>query len=420
MKTAIVSGALANKPSNGGNAWSRLSWVQGLRQFGFEVWFIEQISGEACIDASGASTSFEASCNLAFFKSVMRQFGLSNTSALICLDQGLIHGMPLRQLTARLRNTSLLFNMGGHLQCPELARCAACRIFFDDDPGYTQFWHATGDLVLQPGDHDFFYTLGRNIGTSECTIPTSNISWRHTRPPVVLKEWPACAPGTPWSKDTRRPGVVCSRSLDSAKPNSALGRCPPGSNRFTTVASWRGAYGPVEFGGRSYGVKAHEFRKFIELPWRSGHPFEIALQIHPADRKDLNSLRANHWQMADPNHVSDSPDAFRHYVQTSAAEFSVAQGVYVDTRSGWFSDRTVRYLASGRPALVQDTGWSRHYPVGEGLLAFGTMDEALEGIAQITRHYVQHCRAARRLAAEFFDATQVVGRLLEDIGIKPP
>jgi hypothetical protein len=191
-------------------------------------------------------------------------------------------------------------------------------------------------------------------------------------------------------------------------------------DRFTTVASWRGAYGPVEHKGRTYGVKAHEFRRFIGLPGRSGHACEIALQIHPGDHKDLDALLAHGWQVVNPRKVAGSPDDFRRYVQASGAEFSVAQGIYVDTNSGWFSDRTVRYLASGGPALVQDTGISRHYPVGEGLLTFRTMEEAIEGADRIVKDHAAHCRAARRVAEECFDSDRVIGRLVAEVGLELP
>ena len=157
-------------------------------------------------------------------------------------------------------------------------------------------------------------------------------------------------------------------------------------------------------------------RRDIELARRVEGPFEIALQIHPADQKDLEALLANGWRIVDPRTVADTPDAFRSYVQGSGAEFSVAQGIYVDTNSGWFSDRTVRYLASGRPALVQDTGFGRHLPAGEGLVSFRSLEEAIEGAARIREDYRSHAQAARRIAEQYFSIEGVIARLLKDIG----
>jgi hypothetical protein len=190
---------------------------------------------------------------------------------------------------------------------------------------------------------------------------------------------------------------------------------PAALDRFTTIASWRGPFGPIEHGGRAYGLKVHEFRRVIGLPARSDTRFEIALDIDPADDRDLRALRADGWQVVDPRTVAGDPDAFRAYVQGSGAEFSVAQGVYVDTRCGWFSDRTTRYLASGRPALVQDTGFSETLPVGDGLVAFRTLDEAAAGAADIASRYAEHCEAARRIAEEHFDARHVLARFCEQV-----
>jgi hypothetical protein len=120
-----------------------------------------------------------------------------------------------------------------------------------------------------------------------------------------------------------------------------------------------------------------------------------------------------------PAEVAGTPGDFRRYVQESAAEFSVAQAVYVDTGSGWFSDRTVRYLASGRPALVQDTGFTPRYPCGDGLLAFTTPGEAEAGARAILDDYEHHCRSARHLAEELFSAERVLGRMCEEDGVAP-
>jgi hypothetical protein len=405
VSTAIISGAIANKPSNGGNTWSRMSWVTGLRRLGFEVCFVEQISRTSSVDAAGAVTPFASSVNLAYFRDVMEQFGLAQSSALIFENGEQIHGLPLAKLAALAQQSSLLFNISGHLTQPDIKNHAKCKVYYDDDPGFTQFWHAASNPGARLADHDFYFTIGENIGAPDCPIPTGDIYWRHTRPPVVLEEWPAMG------------------SSEREVGNSNFGERETINktfDRFTTVASWRGAFGPVQYDGKTYRLKVHEFRKFIELPRRSGRKFEIALLIHASDQKDLDALLAHDWQIADPKQVAGSPDDFRRYVQTSGAEFSVAQGIYVDTNSGWFSDRTVRYLASGKPALVQDTGFSRHIPVGEGLLTFRTMDEAVDGAERIVRDYPRHCRAARRLAEEYFDSNKVIAALATEIGLKLP
>jgi hypothetical protein len=180
-------------------------------------------------------------------------------------------------------------------------------------------------------------------------------------------------------------------------------------DRFTTVATWRAPYGPID----SYGLKHHQWRTFLHLPTEAKLPFEAALAIDNADAADHNALDAQGWRLVDPAAAAD-PDGFRHYVQGSGAEFSVAQGIYVETRSGWFSDRTVRYLASGKPALVQDTGFTDVLPAHEGLIAFSTVGEAVEGARAIADDYKRHALAARVIAEEYFDSDQVLASMLED------
>lgn len=385
MTTAIVSGALANKPLNGGNAWAILSWLRGLQRLRFHVYFVEQISRLCCVDAGRNPTNFENSVNVAYFDRVMSAYGLDKSAALIYENGERTHGLTFPDLMELLAGADLLVNISGHLTLEPLKRIVHKRLYLDLDPGFTQFWHASGNKGARLEGHDYYYTIGENVGTSGCSIPVGNIPWRKVRQPAVLEDWPPVS------------GKI--------------------ADRFTTIASWRGPYGTVSYDGRSYGLKVHEFRKFIELPERVPQGFELALDIHPADGKDVKSLCQHGWQLTDPRIVAHDPAAFQRYVQSSGAEFSAAQGIYVETASGWFSDRTVRYLASGKPALVQDTGFSRNYPVGKGLFSFHTLDEAVQGAESIAADYDRHSRAARALAEEFFDSDKVLGHLIEEIDL---
>jgi hypothetical protein len=383
MSVVVVAGALANKLHNGGAAWTRLSWALGLKALGFEVAFVEQIRADVCVDAAGRPCAFEDSANREYFRRVTEQFGLSDLAALIC-DDGAVHGLTPAELDHVIRSAVALVNITGLLTHPRMG-CIPRRIYIDLDPGYTQFWHATGNPGPRLEGHNVFYTVGENIGRPDCPIPTGGIPWRPIRQPLVLAHWPACAPGKPF--------------------------------RFSTIASWRGPYGPAQYSGTTYGQKVHEFRRFVGLPRRVRQRFEIALDIDPADERDLVALHDHGWHVVAPRVVAPDPTAFRQYVQDSGAEFSVAQGIYVATESGWFSDRTVRYLASGRPALVQDTGFSRNYPVGEGLVTFRSLDDAVAGAERIARDHVGHGRAARAIAEAYFDSDRVLGRMLDETGL---
>jgi hypothetical protein len=196
------------------------------------------------------------------------------------------------------------------------------------------------------------------------------------------------------------------------RPPPAAARDDQGRLRFTTVASWRGPYGPVELDRRRFGLKVHEFRKYLTMPWLVDASFEAALSIHPDEVDDLQRLHRAGWCLHDPRTVAGTPETFRDFVVASGAEFSVAQGVYVDTGSGWFSDRTVRYLASGRPALVQDTGFTATLPHGCGLVPFRDLDEARVGAEAIADDYVTHCESARAIAVEAFDSDVVLAEFL--------
>lgn len=386
MRTIVVSGAIANKPFNGGEAWVRLSWVRGFQRLGFRVVFVEQLAPRASVDAAGAPAPFEQSVNLTYFRSVVDWAGLTGSAALLDENGQVSEGLALSDLLDVASSADLLVNISGHLTLEPLASKFRRTAYIDIDPGFTQFWHADGTAPIRP--HDHYFTIGENIGSAGCDIPTGAIRWRVVRQPVVLEDWP-----------------VVSSDTDN----------PP---RFTTVANWRGPFGRVTFAGRTYGLKLHEFRKCIDLPRRvPAATFGLALDIHPAEVNDLAQLRDNGWRLTDPKAAAATPEAFRRFVQTSSAEFSVAQGIYVESNSGWFSDRTTRYLASGKPALVQDTGFSRHLPCGAGLVPFRTVEEAAAGAERIVSDYAMHCAAARAVADTCFDSDLVLSRMLAEVGI---
>jgi hypothetical protein len=383
MNTIVVAGALANKVGNGGEAWVRLSWATGLARLGADVHLVEEIDSANCIDAFGRQCDVEQSVNLAFFRETTASQGLTAT---LLADDDRTFGASLAELDDLAVAADLLVNISGHLHRPELLRRFRRRAYVDIDPGFTQLWHAAGINGLGLEQHHLHFTIGENIGSPACDLPTGGIAWIPTRQPVVLDDWP----------------VVPSTQ----------------TNPLTTVASWRGAYGPVEHAGRMLGVKAHEFRKYLDLPDLVEQRLELALDIHPGDEVDRRRLLDHGWQLVDPRERAGSPERFRRYVQNSSGEFSVAQEVYVTTRSGWFSDRTVRYLASGKPALVQDTGFGRQLPVGIGLVAFSTVEEAVLGAKSIESDYLEHAAAARAIAERYFDASVVLPRFLEQAGLR--
>ena len=374
MTTVVVAGALANKHRHGGSAWVRMSWAEGLRALGFDVLFVEQIAARDCTPAAEAA-----------FAAATRAFGFDGSAALVRPEDGQVLGIERDELLERLGDAALLVNISGHLRWrPALERLPR-RVYVDLDPGYTQIWHASGGDAAGIDGHELCFSVGVNVGTPACPLPAGGVRWRPIRQPVVLDRWPP-----------------------SDEPFSG----------FTTVASWRGAYGRPTWNGRTYGLKVHEFRRFAELPRLTGIPFAAALDIHADDAADAERLRTGGWQLVPPAEVGDV-ERFRDFVRRSGAEFSAAQGVYVETRSGWFSDRSVRYLAAGRPVLVQDTGFGQHLPTDAGIVAFGNLREARAGAQSIAADYAHHRRAARLIAEEWFAPERALAPLLDATGIAP-
>src|SRR6185312_11936767 len=176
----------------------------------------------------------------------------------------------------------------------------------------------------------------------------------------------------------------------------------PGDGSFTSVGNWRG-YGSVEHEGVHYGQRVHSMRPLMELPQRTDARFRLALAIHPDERKDLAALAENGWELVDPVEAAGTPERYERFIRGSGAELGIAKSGYVLSRSGWFSDRSACYLASGRPVLAQETGFSRFLPAGEGLLSFSAVDDAAAGVEAIRGDHARHARRAREVAEELLD-----------------
>ena len=314
------------------------------------------------------------------FQAQCEQFGLGGTWAVIHDDRE-VFGLNMRQVRSLCGDCALLANLCGALKTDDLLRRIKRRAYFDLDPGFTQIWAHEWDMELTK--HNLFFTVGLNVGQVDFPIPLRGIQWQTFMPPVALEYWPA--------------------QTDAS------------ATAFTTIGQWRGQY--AVWNGQLYGPKSDEFLRFVELPRKTSQPIELALLIDDSEVNDIATLRANGWQLVDPHQAARSCDGFRSYIQRSRAEFSVAKHGYVKTRSGWLSDRTVCYLASGRPALVQDTGMSKHLPTGKGLVTFTTVDEAVRGIESINADYPGHCAAARKLAEDKLSAPKVLQSVLERAGV---
>ncbi len=376
----VLAGSVAQKPRHGGHTWVFLQYLLGFRRLGWEVLFVDRLEPEMCRDEQGQPCSVADSFNARFLFDVARRFAIEDSVALLYGDTCL--GLDRRQVKARLREADLLINVMGFLRDEELLEAARRRVFLDIDPGFTQMWQALGLADVLRG-HDAFVTIGERIGRSDCTIPECGLAWIPTRPPVVMEHWPAA---------------------------------PAAAEPFTSIGTWRGRYAPVDFAGETYGLRVHAFRHLAALPRTTQARFELALDIDAADQADIELLRANGWTLVSPLVAASDPWSYRDYIAGSGAEFMVAKDIYVRSRSGWFSDRSVCYLASGRPVVAQDTGIGELYATGEGLLAYRGLTEAHDAVERVRAEPQRHSRAARRIAAEVFDSDKVLGRLLDRLG----
>jgi hypothetical protein len=383
VKTVAIAGSVAQRPAIGGHTWVFLQYLLGFRRLGFDVLFIDRLEPSMCADASGRPCPLAESFNWKYFRSVMDRFELGGSFSLLSNGEAFA-GLSKPQLLDRVENAEFLLNVMGYLEDEEILGRARRRVFLDIDPGFTQMWQDLG-LARLLQDHDRYVTIALNLGRGECSIPDCGIEWIRTPQPVVLDLWPPCPPA----------------------PESS----------WTSVITWRGPYASLQHGGRRYGLRLHEFRKFITLPSASGERFLLALDIHPDEVGDLRLLSENGWRLTDPREAAGDPDRYQSFIQGSRAEFMVAKSIYVESRSGWLSDRSICYLASGRPVLAQDSGLEGHFPTTCGLLTFSTFEEVLNRIDELNRDYSKQAAAARELAQEFFDSDRVLSRLLDRLDV---
>lgn len=377
----LLGGMFARVPDQGGLAWVVLQYVLGLRRLGYDVLLVEPLRE---VDLRPARAELSESENADYFQDVVRRFGLEDQAALLVEGTRETFGLSYRQLREAAHEADIFINIAGGLTEPDLLERIPVRLYLDLDPGFTQLWHDVEGIDMRFDGHTHFATVGLTLGHAGSSVPTCGIEWIPTLPPVVLAEWPFA------------------RRLER--------------EALTTVANWRG-YGSIQVNGTFYGQKAHSLRRLLELPRRTGARFELALAIDPGEPRDLAALAENGWELVDPGTVAATPDAYHRFVQGSRGEFGIAKSGYVEGRCGWFSDRSVCYLASGRPVIAQETGFSSTLPTGEGLFVFESMDDVGEAVDALASDYERHRLAARSIAEEVFASDVVLPRLLSRVGI---
>jgi len=371
---------IAADPDQGGATWAVLQYVLGFARLGHEVYLVEPIQPKA-MRPSGCA--FADSENADYFSRVASEFRLRDRAALLLAGTRETLGLPYERLEKIVRRADVLINISGMLTDEALLAPIPVRVYLDIDPAFNQFWSAVQGIDMRFAGHTHFATIGQEIGEANCPVPTCGLKWLKTFQPIVLERWP-----------------VATRIDHDA---------------LTTIANWRG-YGSVEHDGVTYGQKVHSLRQFFALPTITKEKLILALAIHPNETEDLAALARNGWQLLDPASVANTPASYQRFIQGSKAEFGIAKSGYVASRCGWFSDRSICYLASGRPVIAQETGFSHQLPTGEGLFAFTTSEDVLEAIEHLRADYSRHATQAGAIAAEHFDSDKVLRRLLKNVG----
>ena len=376
---AVHAWNVVTTPELAGHFLVYMQYMHGLRAAGCDVYWLERFdgTGDQILDNKMITTLFNRLGEFGFDGRaiIYRQADPAKPELNLYLSDG------ISDPVAMIRRTDLLLNFSYFIDRETLAMFKRTALI-DIDPGLLQVWTSTGQLAVEP--HDIYFTTGETVGTPNALFSDCGIAWNYVPPPVGLDLWPYVR--------------------DSA------------SNAFTTVSNWWGhewvVEGPDDYYDNS---KRSAFLSFVELPDRTTQTLELALNLgtNPKATAERKLLEDHGWQVRAARDVAQNPSNYRSYVQQSRGEFSCAKPSCMRLQNAWISDRTLCYLASGRPAVVQDTGPSSFLPSNEGLLRFKTIDEAAAGLEEASSHYERHRRAARDLVEAYFDSRQVATRILD-------
>ena len=376
----IITGLVGQYPF-GGVIWDYLQYLLGFRSLGHQVLYLED-SGAWPYDPVAGTITDDCSFALQSLHKIFTDFELAESWVYRNGADGKFHGAGEKVAREWLRHGDLLVNVSSAGWLRDYDLRVGHRMFIDGDPMFCQIGLLDGSNPLYAGrlrDHDSHFTFGLSVGQPDCPVPVDGITWRPTVQPIALDQWPV----TPVSNDAP----------------------------WTTVMNWA-SYKPKVWEGRTYGQKNLEFNRFRDLPSKTNVPLRLAMGLGVDGQRPAQELRLLGWDLVEPQEVVPDHSAYRSFLTNSRGEWSVAKHGYVEGKTGWFSCRTACYLAAGRPAVVQETGWSRHLPSNGGVIPFTTLEEAVEGLAEVERNYSKHSKAAREVALEFFDAKKVCQDLL--------
>jgi hypothetical protein len=379
---AVVVSSLGKLPL-AGHTFGVVHHLVGLRELGYEVHYVERLNEprEAYDPRSGTMTS-DPSYALAYLRTTLSQFGIHDWTFLDLADRR--HGSSNGGLEAALDRADFVLSIWDPTWFDELERCER-RAYIDGDPMFTQVALETGVGARghAPRHYPVLLTYGVRIGREDCTIPLAGCEWLPARPVVATSLWANTPP-------------------------------PPGAP-VSALLHWR-AGGEIEWSGRSYGHKDRQFMRFAELPRRA--PQQQFVLAAGGGRVPSDELSGMGWALESPLELSLTLDRYAGFIRGSAADLGVVKDAYVESRGGWFSDRSTSFLASGRPVLHQETGFSEWLPTGEGVLVFSDLEQLVARVGELTSDYERHSRAARALAEEHFEARTVIAGMLDAAGLR--
>ncbi len=376
----VVLGYIVRGPL-GGLCWHYLQYMIGFRQLGHEVLFLEDSDDyPGCYDPSINETGTDPSYGIEFIRNLFNKYDLQNNWAYYDQHCDQWFGLSKTRVAEFCKTADMVLNISNVNPLREWWMQIPTRILLDTDPAFTQIRHIEEERYRKIAEHHtHFFSFGENIGKPGCSIPDDGFKWKATRQPITLDLW------------------------EVADPNP--------SGYWTTVMQWD-SYKPRQFNGTSFGMKSGSFSEYIDLPKKTEEKFQLALGAATAP---IDKLKNAGWQLTDPLAVTLNSETFQRYLRESKGEFSVAKQGYVISNSGWFSERSAGYLASGKPVLLQETGFSDHIETGRGLFSFQSIEEVIESMAKINLDYSKHCADAREIAETFFNSDKVLAALLNEL-----
>jgi hypothetical protein len=386
MPVFVGSKFVAQYPEGGGVFWVPLQYLLGLLELGVDAWWVELLSasGQPASDHARIKRFFEAAAAMGVGERVVLLF--FETPCEDPLGPYETFGLAPHEFEARMRD-GLLLNLASGVPASLRSKFARSALV-DIDPGPFQLWALQCDLGL--GAHDAHLTIGANLGAPDCPIPLKGVDWQHFWPPVHLPAWPAVPPPAPGAP-------------------------------YTTVTQWWTRQYAALDGGEVYDCnKRSGYLGHLAIPELAGVPIELAANLHPGEREDRALLAERGWQLVAPNEVAGNAAQFRNYVGRSRGELACAKPAYTRSRSGWLSDRSVCYLASGRPCVLEATGAECDLPESPGLRFFHDAAEAASALQETERDWKVASRAARTLAEELFSTRVVLPRVLRSAAESGP